>query len=141
TVNLAKCEFAHATVVYLGKVVGQGKVRPVRAKVLAIDRFPPPTTKKELQRFLGMVGYYRSFCSNFSTVVCPLTNLLKGGARYVWSVGCQQAFDNVKSLLSTAPVLAAPQLDKPFQLQVDATQVGGGGGLLQTCVRGRGPTV
>ena len=132
TVNLAKCEFAHATVVYLGKVVGQGKVRPVRAKVLAIDRFPPPTTKKELQRFLGMVGYYRSFCSNFSTVVCPLTNLLKGGARYVWSVGCQQAFDNVKSLLSTAPVLAAPQLDKPFQLQVDASQVGAGAVLLQT---------
>lgn len=43
---------------YLGKVVGKGQVRPVRAKVLAIDHFPVPTTKKDLSRFLGMVGYY-----------------------------------------------------------------------------------
>ncbi|KAL1279304.1 hypothetical protein QQF64_025977 [Cirrhinus molitorella] len=56
TVNLAKCEFAKATVRYLGKEVGQGKVRPVLAKVLAIQQFPPPSTKKELMRFLGMVG-------------------------------------------------------------------------------------
>lgn len=131
TVNLAKCEFARATVVYLGKVVGQGQVCPVRAKVLAIDHFPPPTTKKELQRFLGMVGYYRNFCSNFSTVVSPLTDLLKGGAKFVWSVDCKRAFENVKLLLSTEPVLAAPRLDKPFQLQVDASQVGAGAVLLQ----------
>lgn len=58
TVNLAKCEFAKATVVYLGRVIGQGSVRPVRAKVCAIDDFPSPMTKKELMRFLGMVGYY-----------------------------------------------------------------------------------
>lgn len=53
TVNLAKCEFAQATVVYLGKVVGQGRVRLVRAKVLAIDKFPPSTTKKRVDAFLG----------------------------------------------------------------------------------------
>lgn len=66
TVNLAKCEFARTTVTYLRKVVGQGQVKPVRAKVQAFDSFPPPTSKKELMRFLGMVGYYRSFCENFS---------------------------------------------------------------------------
>ena len=132
TVNLAKCEFAKATVTYLGKVVGQGEVRPVRAKVMAIDNFPPPVTKKELMRFLGMVGYYRSFCFNFSTVVAPLTNLLKGKAQFVWTDECQGAFDNVKLLLSTAPVLAAPRLDRPFKIQVDASQVGAGAVLLQT---------
>lgn len=47
TINLAKCEFAQATVVYLGKVIGQGQVCPVKAKVFIIDMFPPPTTKKE----------------------------------------------------------------------------------------------
>ncbi|KAL2077768.1 hypothetical protein ACEWY4_027272 [Coilia grayii] len=131
TVNLAKCEFARATVVYLGKVVGQGQVRPVRAKVLAIDKFPAPTTRKELQRFLGMVGYYRSFCRNFSTVVCPLTDLLKEGVKFVWSADCQKAFENVKMLLTTAPVLAAPRLDRECQLQVDASSVGAGAVLLQ----------
>ncbi len=62
TVNLAKCEFAKATVTYLGKVVGQGFVCPVEAKVQAVKHFPQPSTKKELMRFLGMAGYYRAFC-------------------------------------------------------------------------------
>ena len=131
TVNLAKCEFAQATVIYLGKVVGQGQVRLVRAKVLAIDGFPPPTTKKALRRFLGMVGYYRGFCANFSSVVSPLTDLLKDKVIFNWSPSCQQAFEQVKMLLSTAPVLAAPKLDQPFQLQVDASNVGAGAVLLQ----------
>lgn len=85
TVNLAKCEFAKATATYLGKMVGQGNVRPVQAKVSVIECYPVPTTKKELQRFLGLVGCYRSFCKNFSTVVAPLTGLLKGKAKCIWS--------------------------------------------------------
>ncbi|KAI3359045.1 hypothetical protein L3Q82_015431 [Scortum barcoo] len=87
TINLAKCDFAKATVTYLGKVVGQGQVRPVRAKVLAIDQFPVPTTKKELSRFLGMAGYYRGFWKDFSTVAAPLTSLLSSKAKFVWSPG------------------------------------------------------
>lgn len=132
TVNLAKCEFARATVTYLGKVVGQGQVQTVRAKVQAIDSFPPPASKRELMRFLGMVGYYRNFCENFSTVVSPLTELLKAKAKFEWPSDCQKAFENVKLLLSMDPVLAAPRLDQPFNVQVDASQVGAGAVLLQT---------
>lgn len=68
TVNLAKCELARVTGVYLGHVVGQGVVQPLHAKVLALDQYPVPTTKKELIRFLGMVGFYHCFCSNLSIV-------------------------------------------------------------------------
>ncbi len=116
TVNLLKCEFAKATVVYLGKVVGQGQVLPVRAKVETIDNYPTPTTKKELMRFLGMVGFYRCFCRNFSTVVAPLTNLLRGGIDFCWTLGCQQAFEKVKMLLTESAVLKAPKFDPAFQL-------------------------
>lgn len=132
TVNLAKCEFARATVTYLGKVVGMGKVRPVGAKVIAIDKFPGPQTKRELMRFLGMAGYYRSFCPNFSSVVAPLTDLLQAKAKFVWTPKCENAFESVKQLLTSSPVLTAPRLDKPFKLQVDASQVGAGAVLLQT---------
>ena len=132
TVNLAKCEFARATVTYLGHVVGQGHVRPVQAKVLVVEQFPVPTTKKELMRFLGMVGYYRSFCRNFSSVAASLTDLLRGKVEYVWSPVCQQAFQNVKALLCSAPVLAAPCVEKPFKLQVDASHVGTGAVLMQS---------
>ena len=131
TVNLAKCEFARATVTYLGRVVGQGQVRPVGAKVQAVAQFPPPTTKKELMRFLGLVGYYRSFCRNFSTVVAPLTDLLKGKAKFVWSYACKKAFEQVKVLLCSAPILAAPRFDTPFKLYVDASHVGAGSVLMQ----------
>ncbi len=64
TLNLAKCEFAKATVVYLGKIVGQGQVRPVDAKISAVMEFPAPKNKRDLRRFLGMAGYYRGFCRN-----------------------------------------------------------------------------
>lgn len=83
-VNFAKCEFARATVTHLGKVVGQGQVKPVSAKVKAIDSFPSPTSKKELMRFLGMVGYYRNFCENFSMVVAPLTDRLKAKVQFTY---------------------------------------------------------
>lgn len=132
SVNLSKSEFAKATVTYLGKVVGQGPVRPVRAKVEAIDKYPTPTTKKELMRFLGMVGFYRCFCRNFSAVAVPLTNLLRGGVDFCWTPLCQQAFERVKMLLTEAPVLAAPSFDRAFKLQVDASNVGAGAVLLQT---------
>lgn len=131
TINLAKCQFAKATVIYLGRVVGQGTVRPVRAKVEAIDQFPQPSTKKELMRFLGMVGYYRCFCPNFSSVVAPLTDLLKAGLIFSWSLQCQKAFERVKGLITNSPVLAAPQWDKGFMLEVDASFVGAGAVLLQ----------
>lgn len=136
TVNLLKCEFAKATVVYLGKVVGQGQVRPVRAKVEAVNNYPTPTTKKELMRFLGMVGFYRCFCRNFSTVVAPLTNLLRAGKDFCWTLVCQQAFEKVKMLLTEGPVLKAPRFDQPFRLQVDASNVGAGAVLLQTFEEG-----
>lgn len=104
---------------------------PLLAKVQAVSEYPPPLTKKELMRFLGLVGYYRCFCRIFSTVVAPLTDLLKAKVKFIWSPLCQQAFENVKAILCDSPVLAAPRLDKPFKLQVDASFVSAGAVLLQ----------
>lgn len=132
TVNFAKCEFAKATVTYLGKVVGQGHLRPVDAKVSAIVAFPAPTTKRELRRFLGLVGYYCCFCHNFLSMVAPLTDQLRARAKFVWSPQCQLAFVNVKALLCSAPVLLAPWLDQPLKLHVDASHIGAGAVLIQT---------
>lgn len=101
TLNLSKCKFGQATVTYLGKVVGHGHVSPVGAKVEAIVNFSVPSSRRELKRFLGMVGYYRSFCKNFATVAVPLTNLLSPKIPFVWTESCQVAFDNLKALLST----------------------------------------
>lgn len=73
TLNLAKCEFGRGTILYLGQQVGGGRVCPADAKIKAINAFPVPKNRNELRRFLGMAGYYRRFCKNFSSVAVPLT--------------------------------------------------------------------
>ena len=60
---------------YLG-YVGQGMVKPVDSKVKAMCNFPRPESKKQLMCFLGMVGYYRKFCVNFSTITEPLKHVV-----------------------------------------------------------------
>lgn len=131
TLNLSKCEFAKAVVTYLGKVVGQGQVKPVNAKVESIVEFPAPSNKRELRRFLGMTGYYRGFCKNFATVVAPLTDLLSTERKFVWDDKCESAFCSAKDLLCNAPVLSAPNFTLPFSLQVDASARGAGAVLMQ----------
>lgn len=131
TLNLKKCEFAKASVTYLGKQVGNGQVRPLDVKVTAVLEYPIPTTRRELRRFLGMVGYYRCFCKNFSSVVAPLTRLCSPKVDFIWTNDCHQAFLSAKSLLCSAPVLSAPDVCRAFQLEVDASAVGAGAVLLQ----------
>ncbi|XP_041639560.1 uncharacterized protein LOC121507343 [Cheilinus undulatus] len=84
--------------------------------------FGGQVSRRQLRRFLGMAGYYRSFCKNFSAIAAPLTNLLSPKRRFHWSDDCQRAFDCVKALISNGPVLAAPACDRPFKLAVDASE-------------------
>ena len=131
TINLMKSEFGKATVKYLGHIVGQGQVRPLDAKIQTIVKYPIPTSQKELARFLGMAGYYRNFCLNFSDIAAPLTNLLSKKVKFVWTDDCQLAFDKVKLLLQKSPVLKSPDYEKPFKLIIDSSDVGTGSGLVQ----------
>uniref|UniRef100_A0AAQ4PM80 Gypsy retrotransposon integrase-like protein 1 n=1 Tax=Gasterosteus aculeatus aculeatus TaxID=481459 RepID=A0AAQ4PM80_GASAC len=131
TLNLAKCEFGKATVTYLGKQVGGGQVRPLEEKIAAITSFPVPTTRRELRRFLGMTGYYRGFCRNFSSVVAPMTDLISPLVKFVWSDMCQIAFECCKALLCNAPVLSAPDFNKSFSIEVDASSIAAGAVLTQ----------
>ena len=107
-----------------------GQVKPLEAKVNAISEFPVPKCKRQLMRFLGMAGYYRKFCKNFSSIAERLTNLLKKNTKFKWNDKCQDAFDRLKAILGSAPVLLAPDFDKCFKLAVDASDVGIGAVLL-----------
>ena len=73
---------------YLGHIVGQGQVRHLGAKTRTIAKFPIPTSQEELSRFLGMAGYYRNFCLNFSEIAAPLTNLLSKKVKFVRTDDC-----------------------------------------------------
>ena len=67
-----------------------------------------------------MAGYYRKYCKNFSGIAKPLTNLLKKSTKFKWNDKCQDAFDRLKAILKSAPVLLAPDFDECFKLVVDA---------------------
>ncbi|XP_076028478.1 uncharacterized protein LOC143017575 [Oratosquilla oratoria] len=131
TVNLMKTEFAHAKVTFLGHEVGYGTVAPVHAKVEAIEALAAPANRKAVQRFLGIAGYYRRFCPNFSKLAKPLTDLVNPKVKFKWTLECQEAFDKIKSILTSKPVLHGPDFSKNFTINVDASDVAAEAVLMQ----------
>ena len=129
--NLSKSDIGHAQVTYLGHVVGRGEVAPIRSKVLAIQDLPPPTNRRALRRFLGMIGFYRKFVQNFSLIATPLTDLLKGKNKYTWDDRCQVAYDTLKEVLCVDPVLRVPDFSRGYKLACDASDCAVGAVLLQ----------
>jgi hypothetical protein len=85
----------------------------------------------QVQSFLGLAGYYYRFISDFSKIVKPITGLLKNDTKFDWSSKCNEAFELPKILLTTAPVLAQPDIEKPFDVYCDASDSGLGCVLMQ----------
>ena len=85
----------------------------------------------EVQSFLGLAGYYRRFIPDFSKIAKPMTRLLQKDMRFVWTSECDVAFHTLRTLLTSAPVLAQPNIEKPFDVFYDASGIGLGGVLMQ----------
>jgi hypothetical protein len=85
----------------------------------------------QVRSFLGLAGYYRKFIPNFSKISKPITELLKKGKKYVWSEACDEAFQMLKNLLTTSPMLAQPDIAKSFDVYCDASSTGLGCVLMQ----------
>jgi hypothetical protein len=101
------------------------------SKVKDILEWKPPTTVNQVRSFLGLAGYYRRFIPDFSKIVKPLTSLLKKDTKFDWSSRCNEAFEQLKVLLTTGPVLAKPDIEKPFDVYCDASGSGLGCVLMQ----------
>jgi hypothetical protein len=82
---------------------------------------PPPTNVKGIRRFLGTCGYYRKFIKNYSNIASPLSELTKKDIKFNWTDSCQDAFEDLKNKLTSAPVLAYPDYNKEFMLHCDAS--------------------
>ncbi|WVZ75499.1 hypothetical protein U9M48_023545 [Paspalum notatum var. saurae] len=84
----------------------------------------PPQTVIEIRSFLGLAGYYHRFIKEFSKIAKPMTALTQKNAKFVWSPKCEEAFQTLKKLLTSAPVLAQPDITKPFEVYCDASGSG-----------------
>ena len=79
-----------------------------KAKVELIAKLPPPTSVKAMRQFLGHAGFYKRFIKDFSKIAKPLYELLEKDAKFMWDETCQKSFEELKSHLTTAPIVRAP---------------------------------
>ncbi|XP_069057915.1 uncharacterized protein [Pleurodeles waltl] len=126
TIKASKCQIGQCFVVYLGHLVGGGKVQSLHAEIETIKAWQPLRTQTELRAFLGLTGYYRRFVKEYCTIVAPLTELTskKPPGLMNWTEACQEAFDSLKEAMCTASVLRAPDYPPDFVVQTDASEHG-----------------
>ena len=116
-----KCEFHKDSVEFLGYQITTTGITMVQNKVDSLLSWPTPTNVKELQSFLGFANFYRRFIWKYSTLITPLTTLLRKDAKWIWTDKCQSAFDSLKTAFTTAPILQHYDPNKPITLETDAS--------------------
>nr|VZH95960.1 unnamed protein product [Spirometra erinaceieuropaei] len=131
-INPSKCVLGVPSLDFLGHHIDAQGLRPLSSKVEAIRDFPPPTSKRQLQRFLGMVNFYRRFLPNCADLMLPLTNLLSGPKGPLELRGhALTAFERIKTSLADATLLTHLAPEAPLSLIVDASTVAVGTVLQQ----------
>ncbi|KAK8534706.1 hypothetical protein V6N12_057350 [Hibiscus sabdariffa] len=100
-------------------------------KIQFILDWRSPKNVGEVRSFLGLAAYYRRFVKGFSTLASPITKLLRKDVPFVWSENQQRSFDQLKQVLTHAPVLVQPESGKDFTIYSDASHIGLGCVLMQ----------
>ncbi|KAL6742132.1 hypothetical protein Aduo_015320 [Ancylostoma duodenale] len=132
-----KCRLMECTIDFLGHIVDAEGVRTSLDKVQRILEYPRPQNIAQLRAFLGLAGYYRKFVYQFASIAKPLYELTSSKVTYTWGDIHEKAFATLKKVLSSAPVLAQPDIEKarsgerPFIIYKDASGVGVGAVLAQ----------
>ncbi|WVZ73569.1 LOW QUALITY PROTEIN: hypothetical protein U9M48_021858, partial [Paspalum notatum var. saurae] len=123
--------FLAKEVAFLGHILSAKGVAVDPSKVEDVLNWKQPQTVTEIRSFLGLAGYYRRFIKDFSRISKPMTALTQKNAKFAWSQKCEEAFGTLKKLLTSAPVLAQPDITKPFDVYCDASGSGLGCVLMQ----------
>jgi len=92
-------------------------------KIKGVAEWPFPRNPTDIRSFLGFTGFYRYFIPNYSCVTRPLLDLTKKATPWIWEEAQTKAFETLKMLMCTKPVLTQPQYDKPFVLHTDASAI------------------
>ena len=130
-----KCEFEKTKVEYLGVIISHNSVEMDPVKVAGVADWPTPTSKKEVQSFLGFTNFYRRFIQDFSHHARPLFDLTKNDVRWKWSEDEQAAFDSLKRLITSAPILTSPDNSRPFRIEADSSDFATGAVLSQQSLK------
>lgn len=116
---------------FLGHIIENGRILPSSEKTRAVEKFPIPSSKKEIQRFLGLTSFFRRFVRNYAVVAKPLTDLLKKDATFVLTDEHFISIQELKNALVNAPALKLYNPTAYTEVHADASKYGYGAVLLQ----------
>ena len=121
--NSEKFHFMVNQGIVLGHVISSREIKVDKVKIELISRLPSPTNVKTVRQFLGHAGFYRRFNKDFSKIAKPLYKLLEEDDKFDWEKDCHKSFEELKSHLTTAPIVRAPNWQLPFEVMCDASDL------------------
>jgi hypothetical protein len=126
-----KCLFERHSMEFLGVVLGHGTIQMDPTKLKGVADWPTPRTVKDVRAFLGFTGFYRYFVPHYSQIARPLIDLTRKMTAFHWDHEQVKAFETLKTLMCSRPILRQPDYTKQFFLATDASAYGVGAVLLQ----------
>ncbi|KAL5020231.1 hypothetical protein ScPMuIL_003123 [Solemya velum] len=129
--NKKKFRLRMKEVKYMGHLLTKNGLKPDPEKISAILDMPRPTDVKGVQRFIGFVTYLSKFLKNLSGTCEPLRALTKKGHEWAWQKEQEDAFNNIKHLVTNHPVLRYYDVHDDVTIQCDASESGLGAALMQ----------
>ncbi|KAL5011242.1 hypothetical protein ScPMuIL_011676 [Solemya velum] len=126
-----KCHLFQEKVLFLGHVISGDGVETNAQLTETVRNWPVPSTVKDVQSFLGITNYYRRYIPHYAELAEPLYALLPKGIEFIWSESQQTAFETLKAVLASPPILAFPISDEVFILDTDASNFSIGAVLSQ----------
>lgn len=119
--NIEKSLFMHSQVANLGHIISRDGIKVDPKKTDCVSKFPRPSSVVEVQRFLGMCNYYRRYVPNYAKIAKPLYIICKKDIPFIWNTGSEDAFNQLKKMLVTSPVLIYPNFNETFIVTTDAS--------------------
>jgi hypothetical protein len=129
--KFSKCAFWLKEVLFIGHIISAEGIVVDPSKVQEVLDWKSPRSVTQIRSFLRLAGYYRRFIPNFSKIAKPMTQLLEKETKFKWIPQSEEVFLTLKKLLTTAPILAQPDIEKSFDVYYDASGTGIGGVLMQ----------
>ena len=129
--KFSKCEFWLQSIAFVGHIVTSEEIHVASQKIEAVKQWPRPTSATDIRSFLGLAGYYKGFMEGFSSIASLLTRLTQKMVKFQWSDDYEKSFTELKTRLTTAPVLTLPEGLDGYLIYSDASRVGLGCVLMQ----------
>ena len=136
-IRLKRCSFMQSRVELLGYCIDKEGIHTDGRKVQTIRDFQPPSSRKQLRYSLGIASYYRRFIKNFAKIARPMSEKTSEKVEFGWTPSMQKSFDTLKKALTTVPVLAFPDFNRPFLVASGSSSAAVGAVLSQLDKNGR----